>query len=273
MLTASVVAYHHSLVEIRKVVDCILAEPVDILYIIDNSSDDNLSEVGRISERIRYIHSGKNLGYGVGHNIAIREAIKQGGAYHVVINPDIYFDKGVIVALRNYMDRHKKIGLVMPKVMYPNGEIQYLCKLLPTPWDLFVRRFFLWSRWVEKSNYRYELRFSGYNEIMQVPSLSGCFMFLRVEVLKQVKGFDEHYFMYVEDLDLCRRIGQVAETVYCPFVNIYHKYEKGSYKSRKLLKYHIKSTFRYFNEWGWFFDEERKRINRSVLKELGYRKK
>ena len=82
-------------------------------------------------------------------------------------------------------------------------------------------------------------------------------MFLRTSVLKRVGGFDETYFLYMEDLDLCRRIGQVARTVFYPAVSVMHGYQKGSYKSSRLLKHHLRSAVRYFNKWGWFFDAER----------------
>lgn len=264
MITASIVSYHHRLNELKKVIDCVLAEQVDKLYIVDNSSDDRLRELEGMSDRIRYIHS-INRGYGAGHNIAIQEAIELGSTYHVVVNPDIYFEKGVLKKLETYMDASSSVGLVMPRVLYPDGELQYLCKLLPSPSDLLFRRFLPWKKYVEKKNRNYELRFTDYNQEMEVPSLSGCFMFIRVSVLKQVRGFDERYFMYAEDLDLCRRIGEVSRTMYYPFVSVFHKYEKGSYKNRKLLKYHICSVVKYFNKWGWFFDFERKKINKRIL--------
>ena len=264
MITASIVSYHHRLNELKKVIDCVLAEQVDKLYIVDNSSDDRLRELEVTSDRIRYIHS-INRGYGAGHNIAIQEAIELGSTYHVVVNPDIYFEKGVLKKLETYMDASSSVGLVMPRILYPDGELQYLCKLLPSPSDLLFRRFLPWKKYVEKKNRNYELRFTDYNQEMEVPSLSGCFMFIRTSVLKQVRGFDERYFMYAEDLDLCRRIGEVSRTMYYPFVSVFHKYEKGSYKNRKLLKYHICSVVKYFNKWGWFFDFERKKINKRIL--------
>lgn len=183
----------------------------------------------------------------------------------MVVNPDIYFEKGVLKKLETYMDASSSVGLVMPRILYPDGELQYLCKLLPSPSDLLFRRFLPWKKYVEKKNRNYELRFTDYNQEMEVPSLSGCFMFIRTSVLKQVRGFDERYFMYAEDLDLCRRIGEVSRTMYYPFVSVFHKYEKGSYKNRKLLKYHICSVVKYFNKWGWFFDFERKKINKRIL--------
>ena len=264
MITASNVSYHHRLNELKKVIDCVLAEQVDKLYIVDNSSDDRLRELEGTSDRIRYIHS-INRGYGAGHNIAIQEAIELGSTYHVVVNPDIYFEKGVLKKLETYMDASSSVGLVMPRILYPDGELQYLCKLLPSPSDLLFRRFLPWKKYVEKKNRNYELRFTDYNQEMEVPSLSGCFMFIRTSVLKQVRGFDERYFMYAEDLDLCRRIGEVSRTMYYPFVSVFHKYEKGSYKNCKLLKYHICSVVKYFNKWGWFFDFERKKINKRIL--------
>lgn len=265
MITASIVCYHHRFSEIKKVIDCLLCEPVTVVYIIDNSSNDYLRELEKLSTSIRYVHS-DNLGYGAGHNIAIREAIEIGATYHIVINPDIYFEKGVLEKLIEYMDRNPTVGQVMPKVLYPDGQIQYLCKLLPTPMDLIGRRFIPWKRFLKRCYERYELRFTGYDSIMEVSSLSGCFMFMRVSVLQKIGGFDERFFMYAEDIDLCRRVGEVAKTVYYPEACIYHAYAKGSYKNKKLLKYHICSVIKYFNKWGWFFDRKRKEINREVLK-------
>ena len=227
-----------------------------------------MRELEGVSDRVRYIHS-MNCGYGAGHNIAIREAMEVGAIYHVIVNPDIYFGEGVLEQLVAYMNVNKEIGLVMPKILYPNGELQYLCKLLPTPFDLLLRRFGLWKKYREKRDIRYELRFADYNQEMQVPSLSGCFMFARMSILKQVDGFDERYFMYAEDLDLCRRIGKIAQTMYYPKVSVYHAYAKGSYKNRKLLRYHMCSMFKYFNKWGWLWDIERKTINKRVLNKLG----
>ncbi len=114
------------------------------------------------------------------------------------------------------------------------------------------------------------MRFSGYDKIMQVPSLSGCFMMLRTDILKKTGGFDERFFMYCEDLDLCRRIGSLSKTVFYPGVTVIHNYEKGSYKNVNLLKYHIISAVKYFQKWGWLFDHQRKKINKDTLKKLGY---
>jgi GT2 family glycosyltransferase len=158
----------------------------------------------------------------------------------------------------------------MPKVLYPDGEIQHLTKLVPSPFDLIFRRFIPLKSWKEKRNFKYELRFSGYDKIANVPYLSGCFMFLRIEALQNVGMFDERFFMYPEDIDLTRRIHKKYKTIYYPFVSIVHEHEKASFKSFKMMKIHMFNMIKYFNKWGWFFDSERKLFNKQILDELGY---
>lgn len=157
------------------------------------------------------------------------------------------------------------IGALMPKIIYPNGELQRLCKLLPTPSHLIFRRFVPSLRLRNYINDTYELNGLRQDLPSDIPSLSGCFLLVRSSVLQQTKGFDERYFMYMEDVDLIRRIGDIARTVYDPKVSVRHSYGKGSYRNRKLLYYHIRSAVKYFNKWGWFFDPVRATRNRQTL--------
>ena len=160
----------------------------------------------------------------------------------------------------------------MPKIVYPNGSTQHLCKLLPTPKDLILRRFIPFEKNKKRLENRYELRFFSYNTEAEIPVLSGCFMMIRTSILKDVNGFDQRFFMYLEDVDLCRRIGEVSRLIYYPEVKIVHNYEKGSYKNKRLLTYYVKSPIKYFNKWGWLLDKERSRINKRALRKLKYKK-
>ena len=268
MITASIVAYHTPEDELTRLLQCVIRSSIEVLYLIDHSSDDSLGRLASLSDKIVYIHS-ENLGYGHGHNIGICKAFEENARYHVVINPDIFWTDPVIESLAAFMDNHTDCGLVMPKILYPDGEVQYLCKLLPTPMNLFGRRFLPFRGWQARMDERFELHFTGYDRVMEVPSLSGCFMFLRVDVLHRVGMFDERYFMYAEDLDLCRRIGEASRTMFDPEVSVYHAYEKGSYKNRKLLSYHIQSVVKYFNKWGWLFDRKRREANKRCLAQFG----
>ena len=102
---------------------------------------------------------------------------------------------------------------------------------------------------------------------MNVPYLSGCFMLLRTSTLEDVGLFDERFFLYPEDIDLTRRIHKKYKTLFYPYVSVIHEYGRGSYKSMKLLYFHIVNMCRYFNKWGWFFDKERKEINARCIAE------
>ena len=266
MITASLVLYHNAIQEVNTILHCALQSTIEKLYIIDNSRNDAFRILEQQSPKIRYIHS-ENVGYGSAHNIAIREAIVHGATYHVVLNPDIIFEPKVIDVLAAYMNAHPTVGQMMPKVYYPSGEIQYLCKLIPTPMDLIFKRFLPYSLTKKRLN-KFQLKFTGYNKLMDVPFLSGCFMFLRVDTLREIGLFDERFFMYGEDIDLSRRIHARFRTVFYPEVTIIHAHEAASYKNKKMLLIHIRNIIRYFNKWGWFFDRERKHINHATLCKL-----
>ena len=264
-ISCSIVLFHNPVEELRKPIESFLRYSKDVkLYLVDNSAEDTL-RYQFISPQIEYIFTGKNLGYGAAHNIAINRA-KDHSLYHIVLNPDVEFDPGILSGLFSFMQQNRDIGLVMPKVLYKSGELQYLCKKLPSPADLILRRFIPGpiKQFFKKPLETYELKHRDYNSVMEVPNLSGCFMFVRTEVFSKVGLFDEQYFMYLEDTDLCRRINEHYRTVYYPAETIVHAYAKASYKSFRLLGYHLKSSIKYFNKWGWFFDRKRALINRAL---------
>lgn len=268
MITASIVTYFPKDCELSTVIDCALNSSIDLIYVIDNTPNDYLRTIESKSSKIRYIHN-ENTGYGSAHNIAIRDAMKKEATYHVVLNPDIEFKPGTIEALSKYMDSNPSVGQVMPKVVYPNGELQYLCKMIPTPIDLIFKRF-LPKRFFKERSTRFQLKFTGYNTEMNVPYLSGCFMFFRVSALREVGLFDERFFMYPEDIDITRRMHALYKTMFYPSVTVVHNHAAESYKSKKMLKVHIINMIKYFNKWGWLFDKERRIVNRDLLRELNY---
>ncbi|QQD15371.1 glycosyltransferase family 2 protein [Sphingobacterium sp. UDSM-2020] len=239
-----------------------------LLYLIDNSPTDILRRICE-DRRVIYIHNPSNPGFGAAHNIAIKMAAKDNADYHLVLNPDVYYNNGVLEELTQYMEDNRDIGNIMPKVLYPNDDTQHLCKLLPTPYDWIGRRFNPIKSMVAKRNDLFELRFTGYDKIMDVPYLSGCFMYLRMSAINKVGLFDERIFMYGEETDLCRRlIDGGYRTVFYPKVHIYHHFDKGSHKSWRLTKIGMQSALYYFNKWGWFFDKKRSLINKSILSKL-----
>ena len=267
-IISSIVLYKNDFNKVQRIISSFLNTNLNVkLYLVDNSPTNNLKKLSQNDSRVEYIFNNSNIGFGAAHNIAINKSVDN-TKYYLILNPDIYFDQGILEKIYNFMQKNKNVGVTMPKILYPNDELQYLCKLCPTPFDLIIRRFFPIESYVKKKNRRYELKFADYNEIMEVPCLSGCFMFTRAKVLEEVGGFDDRYFMYLEDFDLSRKINKKYRTIYYPEVAVYHEYGRGSYQNPKLLWYHLKSAIKYFNKWGWFFDDERKEINQTILNNL-----
>ena len=286
MTTASVVTYNHHLLDFEPVLRSLFASPIDIVYVIDHSDSmlDLKQELQEFAQRVlggepelkRKAEAGfrliyiphENNGYGGGHNVALKEAQKVGSTYHLVVNPDVWFGPEVIPALIEYMDNHEEVGQMMPKVLYPNGQIQRLAKLLPTPLD-FIGRFCLPNFMIKRRNTRFELIQSGFSKALNVPFLSGCFMFFRMSAIEDVGMFDEHFFLYAEDVDITRRMHQKYETIFYPDTTIYHTFTRGSRRSMRLLFIQIINIMRYLNKWGWWRDEERDEVNREVLNKIG----
>lgn len=266
-LSASIVMYRPDQDELRHVLQLLLQSAnVVKVYLVDNSPEP-LPSLPSDDARVCYIFSGSNLGYGTAHNIAIRKAMELPADYHLVLNSDIDFQPAILSAMLAYMEAHQDVALLQPKVLYPNGEVQYLAKRLPTPLDVFGRRF-LPKSWIKKRNERFELRASGYSHVMNVPYLSGCFMFLRVSAMREIGLFDERFFMYPEDIDLTRRLHAQYKTLFFPEVSVIHRHRQASYKSARLLWVHIRNLCKYFCKWGWVFDAERTRMNRQVEQEV-----
>jgi GT2 family glycosyltransferase len=262
-LRASIVVYKTDPNQLRLVMDYFLNSTITgILTIIDNSPTDQLRQLCSRTG-VEYIYNSKNVGYGRAHNIALKKSINQ-SLYHLVLNPDVSFEPDALEKIFHFMEEHPQAGLTMPKVFSAEGELQMLCKLLPTPLDLATRRFFPFDSWFKKLNARYEMKNGGYERVMNVPFLSGCFMFLRTEAIKQVGLFDERFFLYAEDTDLSRRLHEQFLTLFFPGAEIRHVHARGSYKDFWLTMQNLKSAIQYFNKWGWFFDADRIAINQRA---------
>ncbi len=268
--TVSIVIYESSVAQIDQLLQHVRCNTSVLRWVVvDNGSSDEIRDAVQEMGGI-YVRPGMNLGFGRGHNLALAQLGGVDAQYHLILNPDIAFDADALDRLADVMDSHPDVGLVMPKVLYPDGSNQYLCKLLPAPIDLMLRRFLPgpWKRLARKRTALYELRFLDSDMPAYVPSLSGCFMFARRSVLQAVNGFDERFFLYMEDVDLCRRMLSVSRLLYWPGVTVEHVHQMGSYRSRKLLILHIRSAILYFNKWGWIRDHTRNQINRETLASL-----
>jgi len=265
-LNISIVLYKNNLAQITNLLEDIFASQdirLDTIYLVDNSPDNRLQSLKKLDSRIEYIAAPHNPGYGAAHNLAITKSIERNIGYHLVVNPDIRFSSTELAKLIKFMQQRSEVGLVMPRVIYPDGKVQHLCKLLPTPFNIFARRFMPRS-YIDKMNYDYTLQWTDYNKLIKVPYLSGSFMLFRVSDLQQIGSFDERFFMYFEDTDITRRFYREGKAWFYPHTTVIHEHNQESYRSLKMFWVHIQNMIRYFNKYGWFIDLERRQINKQI---------
>lgn len=222
----------------------------EVLLVDNRSSDGGKEFVAANYPEVGVIGNPRVAGYGENHNLNLKRAA---GRYFVIMNSDMTVTPEVLTRLREYMDAHPDVGAVCPKILNPDGTVQGLNKRYPTVWDLFLRRFMPkpFLRFFKARMDAYELRDVGYDHVCDVPVMSGCFMFCRADLLKSLGGFDERYFLYFEDTDLCRRIQRTHRTVYYPDAEVTHFWARTAHLKFRYMMYFFASAFRYFNTWGY----------------------
>ncbi len=224
----------------------------EILLVDNRSCDDSAGYVRSIHPEIQVLENPKVSSYGENHNLNLQRAQ---GRYFVIMNSDMTVAPDVFVVLRDYMDHHPDVGIITPKILHPDGTIQGFIKRYPTIYDLILRRFLskTFRQLFKRRLDYYEMCDIGYDHIYDVPFLSGCFMFCRTDLLKKVGGFDPEYFLYFEDVDLCRRVQRTHRTVYNSSVSVVHYWKREAHNNWLFTYYFICSAFRYFNRWGYKF--------------------
>ncbi|MDE6929030.1 MAG: glycosyltransferase [Muribaculaceae bacterium] len=267
-LHASIVTYHTDCAELRKCIDSLLADSgaVGRVYVVDNSSSESTAAVcAEYSGIVKYIPH-PNTGYGDAHNVALHQSIEAGTVLHLVINSDVYFRPGTLTACVAYMADNPEVVQLIPHTVYPDGSEQYVIHPLPTPLDMFMRGF-LPESWLKRRRRRYQLRDRDPKATINAPYHHGCFMLLRTAAVARVGLFDPRFFMYPEDIDLTRRMHRIGRTVYWPGAEIVHAHRAESKRSGRMRRIHITNMLRYFRKWGFFFDPERRQVNRRLMKE------
>lgn len=238
--TCSIVIYKNDLSVLNKTIECVVnSNSFGHLFLIDNSPT-NILEDSFEKSNITYLFVGKNVGFGRAHNLILNK-IKDYN-YHLVLNPDVCFKIKVVENLINVLSNNNELALVAPKILYPDYSYQISCRKYPTLFQLILRRL-----GINNSSY-YSVQ--ELSKPIYVDFIHGSFLLFKTNDLIKINGFDERYFMYVEDIDICKKIDTInKKKLYYPLEFIYHGFEKGSAKKINLFFYHITSIFKYFCKW------------------------
>lgn len=251
-LTISIVAYHNY-EDIKKTITSIEEYTGNILkqiFVVDNSlPNDKISEFCDFTKKftdVQYVRSKANVGFGKGHN-AVLDRINS--RYHAIINPDIILKEDSFSKIISFMENDKTTGMCIPQILDSNGQLQQAYRRELTVFDMFARMFC--KKLFPKRMAECTLQNMDYAKPFDVPFAQGCFLVIRTELFKKLQGFDDNFFMYVEDADLSKRVNQISRVRYFPDTFVVHLWEKGSHKNIKLFMHHLKSAVYYFKKWGF----------------------
>jgi GT2 family glycosyltransferase len=184
------------------------------IFVVDNASRDGSAEMVRASfPDVKLIALDKNIGFGKANNLAIREA---SGDYLLVLNPDTILGEDTLAAMVGFMRSHPEAGVAGCKLLNADGSFQLSCRRgFPTPWASFTKLFGLSSFFPNSPRFaQYHLTYLPTDETYEVDAISGAFMVVSRAAIQKVSGFDEDYFMYGEDIDLCYRVKQAGFNVF-----------------------------------------------------------
>ena len=229
------------------------------VVVVDNASGENIEELKNKYANFSIVKQEKNMGFGYSHNRAFEKAMAR---YYFILNPDTEFPAGqnFLAKFVKFMDENPKIGMAGPKIYYPDGSLQYSCYRYPSFFQpIFSRTSFGRTEAGKKATERYLMKDFDHNSTQPIDWVMGSAMFFRREAYDKVGGFDERFFMYAEDSDLCRRIWEVGMAVYYVH-NIFLKHTHGRASAKvpnpliailknKFTRVHIYSWLKYFLKW------------------------
>ncbi len=183
--------------------------------------------------RVKHIDNSSPKGFGANHNFAFRYC---DSPFFCVANPDIRIESNPFPVLRAAMD-DPKVGLVVPLVLNPTGGVEDSIRYFPTPLGVIGKALGL-------SEGRFPVEAANPTA---VDWAAGMFMFFRAEAFADVGGFDEKYFLYYEDVDICARLWKTGWKVMLqPVVSVVHAAQRTSRKNPRYLAWHLSSMARYF---------------------------
>ncbi len=227
------------------------------VIVVDNDSRDGIRDIlAWQNPEIKFIQSGGNIGMGAGNNIGIKKAT---GAYVVVMNPDTLARTNTFIDLFRYMEENKEVGIVGPKQLNPDRSIQDSCYRWHSILTPLYRRTPLGNfKFAKKSIDSFLMKDFDKNYIKAVDWVLGSFLFIRAGSLRRVGFFDERFFLYFEDTDLCKRFWKKnLKIVYNSEVEIIHNHNRDSAKvvwykffTNKAARQHISSWIKYLLKWG-----------------------
>lgn len=225
------------------------------IIVVDNNSGDGCTDWMRNNmPDVKISDLPTNRGYSAGNNAGLRRAR---GKFVLIMNPDVLVLENSLDTLYQYMLDNPKVGLAGPKLLNPDGSLQYSTYKFPKWWLPIIRRTFLGKMNAFKDLTReYQMMDWDHQNNQTVDWLLGGCLIARARAIEDVGILDERFFLYVEDTDWCRRFWQKDwEVAYVADSQFVHFHERLSAQAslgvlfKKITWVHIHSWFKYFWKW------------------------
>ena len=219
------------------------------VFIVDNAStDDTVLRIEHGYPWVKLIKNQGNVGFGAAHNQIISQLHSK---YHAVINPDIVFLEDSLSQLAYYLDKNSEAVMVTPRILNRDGTEQHLPKYLPTVAHLLARRVAPSSSRSRRLNLAYTRACEEFIQPTAIENATGALFVIRTEVLRNLRGFDERFFIYFEDNDLSKRAANLGQIIFYPKTAVVHGYARSSMTSFRALAHLLRSAALYFAKHGW----------------------
>ncbi len=222
------------------------------LTLVDNASPDGAGawlQEQDFGPQVRVLRLAQNAGFGRGHNAVLPALASEPSDYHFVVNPDITLGDDAISQLCAWMDANPDVVMATPRLLFPDGTEQYTAKRRPTFLALLARQLPLpFLKGVEA---HYLMRDADLTKPQEIDFCTGCFFVMRTEAFCEMGGFDENYFMYVEDADITRRAQEYGKVMYVPDAYVYHAWHRDTRRKWKNFWMQVRSMLRYWHKWGF----------------------
>jgi GT2 family glycosyltransferase/lipopolysaccharide/colanic/teichoic acid biosynthesis glycosyltransferase len=224
---------------------------IEIVVVDNASSDGSVAYLQQqFGQKIKLIANTENLGFARANNMGFKEA---SGKYTLIINPDTLVKEDTLHKLYRFLEDHPDITAAGCKLLNADGSFAVDSRhSIPSISSAFWKVVGLSAIFPRSKVFAdYNVTWMDENETARVPAISGAFMFVRTATLKQLEGFDERFFMYCEDIDLCHRINaQGGKIFYYPETEVIHY--KGESTKKDSIDYYIlfhRSLYKFFEKY------------------------